>query len=178
MLGRLFVWRQRSAKTSSCTGNRVMTGGGTAGHGTRRFVTCTVSVAAARSRVVFDTLRASTRTVLLLQAVASSSKNRLLVASEACAGSPTRAPVTVTSSSAVAHAAKVDRSQAASRELASAGAGQHAPQQRRAVQHGGRLRQAIEPQRLQVDRPVGADHADPHTPQAAATGSARLLVTK
>jgi hypothetical protein len=40
--------------------------------------------------------------VLLLQAVASSSKNRLLVASDACARSPKRAPVTVTSSSAVA----------------------------------------------------------------------------
>ncbi|HEV7265955.1 MAG TPA: hypothetical protein VGN83_13690 [Falsiroseomonas sp.] len=52
-------------------------------HGTRRFITCTDSVAAARSMVVFDTLRASTRTVLLDQAVASSSGNRLAVASEA-----------------------------------------------------------------------------------------------
>lgn len=50
----------------------------------------TVWVAAARSMVVFDTLRASTRTVLLDQAVASGAKNRLLVASEALATSPTR----------------------------------------------------------------------------------------
>jgi hypothetical protein len=61
--------------------------------------------------VVFDTLRAGTRTVLLDQAVASSSKNRLLVASEACAKSPTRAPVTATSAFAVAPAARLGRSQ-------------------------------------------------------------------
>jgi len=70
----------------------------------------TDSVAALRSMVVFDTLRARTRTVLLDQAVAPSSKNQLLVASEACARSPTRASATVTPTFAVVPAAMLGRS--------------------------------------------------------------------
>jgi hypothetical protein len=61
--------------------------------------------------VMFDTLRASTRTVLLLQAVASSSMKRLEEASAASTRSPCRQFVTVTSSKLVAPGASDGRSQ-------------------------------------------------------------------
>jgi hypothetical protein len=84
-------------------------------YGTLRFVTCTDSVAAARSKVAEgEMLRAITRTVLVVQAAASSSTKRVEEASAASARSPCRQPGTVTSSRRVAPGAKFGRSQAAS----------------------------------------------------------------
>ena len=53
------------------------------GHGTRRFATRTDSVAAARSNVAAEMLRAITRTVLFDHTAASSSMNRVDDASDA-----------------------------------------------------------------------------------------------
>jgi hypothetical protein len=58
-------------------------------------VTATDSVAAPRSKVAPETLRASTRTVLLLHVKALSSMKRVEEASDASARSPCRAPGTV-----------------------------------------------------------------------------------
>ncbi len=81
-------------------------------HGTRLFTTCTDSVAAARSNVAPEIFRAMTRTVLLVQANAVRSVNRVELTSDAYAISPCRHPITVTSVSAVAPVAIEGRSQA------------------------------------------------------------------
>ena len=78
--------------------------------GIRRFVTATDSVAAPRSKAAPETLRASTRTVLLLHVKASSSMKRVEEASDASARSPCRAPGTVTSTRCTAPAASFGRS--------------------------------------------------------------------
>ncbi len=77
--------------------------------GTRRFVTLTESVAAARSNVAAEMFRAITRTVLFDHTAASSSMKRVDDTSDACARSPALAPFTVTSRSAVAPGARVGR---------------------------------------------------------------------
>lgn len=56
-------------------------------HGTRRFTTCTDSVAAPRSKVAGEMFLAMTRTVLLDHAAASSSMNRVDDTSDAFARS-------------------------------------------------------------------------------------------
>gem|GEM_PF-748813 len=78
---------------------------------TRRFVTPTDSVAAARSNVAPEMFRAITRTVLFDQTAALSSMNRVDDTSDACARSLARAPLTETSISDVARGAKLGRSQ-------------------------------------------------------------------
>jgi hypothetical protein len=84
---------------------------GRSGHGTRRFATPTDSVAAARSNVAPEMFRAITRTVLFDHTAALSSMNRVDDTSDACARSPARAPLIVTSISAVAPGARLGRSQ-------------------------------------------------------------------
>ena len=71
-------------------------------YATLRFTTPTESVAAARSNVAPEMLRAITRTVLFDHTAALSSMNRVDETSDACARSPARAPLTVTSISVVA----------------------------------------------------------------------------
>ena len=79
-----------------------------------RFVTAEGGVAAPRSKAAPETLRASTRTVLLLQAAASSSSKRVEKASEASARPPCLVPGTVTSTRCTAPAASDGRSSGAS----------------------------------------------------------------
>jgi hypothetical protein len=94
--------------------------------------------------------------VLLLQAVASSSKNQLLVASAACARLPTQAPGAVTSSSTVAPVARLGKSQDISAAMCRVRSGQ-----RTGKEHCRRiLRQAVEAQRLQLDLPVKGDDSN------------------
>jgi hypothetical protein len=82
------------------------------GYKSRRFVTATDSVAGLRSKVApGEMLRAITRTVLLVQAAASSSMKRVEEASAAPARSRCWHPVTVTSSRLVPPGAKLGRSQ-------------------------------------------------------------------
>ena len=78
---------------------------------TRRFVTCTDSAAEPRSKVAGEMFLATTRTVLLDHAAASSSTKRVDEASAAWARSPCRAPLTTTSSRLVAPGARLGRSQ-------------------------------------------------------------------
>ena len=85
--------------------------GKAATHGTRRFTTCTHSVAAARSNVAPEIFRAMTRTVLFDQTAAWISMNRVDDTSDAPARSPARALLTVTSISEVAPGARLGRSQ-------------------------------------------------------------------
>jgi hypothetical protein len=84
----------------------------TTGRGLRRFVTTTNNVAEPGSEVAEgETVRAITRTVLVVQGAASSSTKRVEEASAASARSPCRAPFTVTSSRAFAPGAGEGRSQ-------------------------------------------------------------------
>ncbi len=76
--------------------------GAEVGQSILRLFTPTNSVDAARSNVAAEIVRAIMRTVLLDHSSASRSMNRFDDTSDACAKSPTRAPFTVTSSSAVA----------------------------------------------------------------------------
>ena len=78
--------------------------------GTRRFVTPTESIAAARSKVAPEMFRAITRTVLFDHTAASSSMNRVDDTSDDIARSPAHAPFTVTSICTVAPGARLGRS--------------------------------------------------------------------
>jgi len=115
-------------------------------YGARRFTTPTDSVAAARSNVAPEMFRAITRTVLFDHTAALSSMNRVEDTSDACARSPARAPLTVTSISDVApwrQARQVPGHLGCELPLP------QLRQQRRAVQHRGcRLWQPVEPEGL------------------------------
>jgi hypothetical protein len=145
-------------------------------YGTRRFVTRTDSVAVARSMVVFDNIACedadgvvAPRARVQLEEPAAGRQRGLRQVADGRAGDGD----VKQRRSAGGQARQVPGH--LRRELPPALAGQRPREQRRAVQHGGRrLRQAVEAQCLQVDRPVEADDADLRAVPACAAQSAWL----